>query len=1068
MEKIKLEALLLDRSIRERDAFRQWEYNYTQLDVYASPEPNAYDRQYQPKGTGIYLRFILPRELRTKAEGEGDFPFIPNRWLITRVAEGRGGAERKTVSWVLESDCPVSPEMRDSPELLKQAAHASQYIVSSSVLDEWKERGGDYRSRPRIFGKAGGNGGAVVKMGMRFPAGEWKERSKAPLVVRSCAPGNPMFSAYTPHNGNILSMYDSLEDVREGTVSYAVCGWYSTGRPDRYYAGNIAGIPWSAEGVETGSYQDPLKRLETDPSLKVVVGESVFDALCAYTRSALAPEMSAEEWHNTEVQIAALQRHLAEELNAADGVIRISNAAFENRFIAQSSGRAYKITAAADAPAELEPGEQELLHRLGEFEKSVQTLKKLRQRVLELWWKRGHWEKMPVKSVAAETADFDAALDAGRSGSPMWALARQYRLVREQYREIFLKDLRLPEGHTLQTVPAARFWRKKNPVVLIEGVEASADMELNGEKERYSLSEESAGVELPSWSGSLPEMVARLYQDQLWILRQGKGDPWEQPWRPMILEWRAACENHASWEHIQKNWRFDGTAYQPRMQGGSGEKWTYGGIAMLNQANTAYTADALREQLPLLPEAQRERLRPLLDKLSGRKLLGQELTGFRELMAQQDYRSFRQPYLERVPGCDELLEELLGFSGEDARFMELTGGGADHVPYMQGENIPDFCEFQAGIGHICDLSLYDAFGRVLHIICSEARSGLKRDQDFSLAVSEHMQIPNKRDHFYIPPSLSQAARLMMRFPTEDGGNPVAGFFVPSMLDGSIYVYRKDGAYMGELSVRVDGSGTRRVCFLEQEGWPPADERLKKIVEGIASCGADTERFAGLLDRLDKTFWMMDPPENAAGSRVRMIGRPLAAVEVDFWIEPEMEWRHDIGWGDTGQDVPPPDIFRHGAVPLRLGDAQVRKNGVSGYFIKDKYESFHSVNSPDFIQVPFGEERKAGVIVLAEPNGLISGYTGIFPMKEITIPEEYTAKAMKAMLPGFRVSAYLTAMDADGVRMPAIEVEGGELRWVESADGQEAVIPVRTADDSLVLNGMELSVREGFLQMAPKK
>lgn len=1066
MERIKLEALLLDRNILERDAFRQWEYNYTQLNFYTSPEPNAYDRQYQPKGTGIYLRFILPRELRTRAEGETDFPFIPNRWLITRVVEGGVGAERETVSWVLESDCPVSPAMKDVPELLKQASHASQYIVPSGVLDEWKENGGNYRSQPRIFGKT--DGGAVVKMGIRFPAGEWKERSKAPLVVRSCAPGNPMFSAYTPHNSNILSVYDALEDVREGTVSYTVCGWYSAGEPDRYYAGNITGIPWSAAGVETSSYQDPLKRLETDPSLKAVAGESVFDALCAYTRSELAAGMPEEEWHNMEVQMTALQRHMAEDLKTVDGVIRISNAAFENQFIAQSSGRKYRITAAADTPAELEPGEQDLLQRLDEFEENVQTLKKLRQRVLELWWKRGHLEKMPVKSVAVETADFDAALDAGRDGSLMSALVRQYRLVREQYREIFLKDWHLPEGHTLKTVPAARYWRKKNPVVLIEGVDASADMELNWEKDRYSPSDESAGVELPSWSGNLPETIARLYQDQLWTLQQGKGEVWEQPWHPMFLEWRVACENHSSWEHIRKNWQFDGTAYQPQMQGPPGEKWTYGGIAILNQANTVYTADVLREQLQMLPDGQREQLRPVLDKLSGKRLLGQELTGFRELMAQQDYRSFRQPYRERVSGCDETLDELLGFSGEDARFMELTGGGADYVPYMQGENIPDFCEFQAGIGHICDLSLYDAFGRVLHIICSEARSGLKRDQDFSLIVSEHMQIPNKKNLFYIPPSLSQAARLMMHFPTENGRNPVAGFFVPSMLDGSIHVYRRDGAYGGEISVRADGSGIRRVCFLEQTGQALVDGILKKIVEGITSYGTDTVRFADLLDSLDKTFWMMNPLGSAASSRVRMIGRPLAVVELDLWIEPEKEWRHDIGWSDTGQDIPPSDIFRQGTIPLRLGDAQVRRNGVSGYFIKDKYDIFHSVNSPDFIQIPFGEERKAGVIVLAEPSGFISGYTGIFPMKEITIPEEYTAKAMKTMLPGFRVSAYLTAMDADSIRMPNIEIEGGDLRWVECAEGQKAVIPVRTADDSMVLNGMELSVRDGFLQMVPKK
>ena len=117
IEQIGVEALMVDETIQRRDAFRRWKYEYTALNSFSSPEATAFSGQLQGKEKGIYLRFILPRRLRTKEESEPDFPYIPNRWLITRIVNIDGKKEPIYTSWVLESDCPESDEMNNNPDM---------------------------------------------------------------------------------------------------------------------------------------------------------------------------------------------------------------------------------------------------------------------------------------------------------------------------------------------------------------------------------------------------------------------------------------------------------------------------------------------------------------------------------------------------------------------------------------------------------------------------------------------------------------------------------------------------------------------------------------------------------------------------------------------------------------------------------------------------------------------------------------------------------------------------------------------------------------------------------------
>ena len=84
-----VEALMVDNIVKG-NSFRRWNYSYSSLEKFCSPEPQAFQNEQTSTKTGIHLRWILPRRLREQQE-DGSFLPIPNRWLITRGLEKGNG-----------------------------------------------------------------------------------------------------------------------------------------------------------------------------------------------------------------------------------------------------------------------------------------------------------------------------------------------------------------------------------------------------------------------------------------------------------------------------------------------------------------------------------------------------------------------------------------------------------------------------------------------------------------------------------------------------------------------------------------------------------------------------------------------------------------------------------------------------------------------------------------------------------------------------------------------------------------------------------------------------------------
>lgn len=1098
MERMGVEALLVDDVIQKRDAFRNWKYNYFALNEFATPEAAAFGGQMEGKEKGIYMRFILPRSLRTKTE-QGDFPLIPNRFLITRLAESEQDGKTSETFWVLEGDCPNSRKMKDqagTPQWVKKsAACASEYLIPEAVAEAWKKTKDPYRMDPILTKASKGTGGYSVRLGLRFPAEEWEEKAPDVMFLRSCAPGNPMFSGYTGHNSNILSVYDDLEGVGDGKISYLVVGWYSDPSVGRYYGGQVRGIPWRLSGTGAGEYEDQLKGVAEHGNIRTAVGESPQDALRACLGKHYGKSMGQEELTELEWEVAAIQQHQKDMLARPGGIRELSDTIYKEGFESAGGGTRYRIVSGQETDPVLTEAEEKLLEQLNGFEKDLEKLQSMRQRCMELWWKRGRLKSLDDESISVKWEDFNEALDYGKPESLLRRTADLYERLRLLYHDMpvegkydgdeaniinyqrYGEEHGVEKGHLLQAIPNPRYWRSRNPYLLIKGVEMPKDMETGYEAEFIVPAGADRIPSLPGWSQRLPEDAVLLYGTLEKEYEEGPCNRWFQPWQPMFAEWRIGYEPHEQWENGLTEWQFQGSTYLPDFKTALKENKYYGGISMLDSGQNRVGMECFKDDEA--SEDEDAKLQMVKAEILSWKLLSQEFTNLNDMMAQRDYRVFRRPCRTQVEGCPFSLEEILGFEDSEAAFFHKAGGTVNCVPYIRGELVPEFHVFRCGVGHVSDLMLYDAFGRTLNIISSEPRSGLSLDENYQLIVPRSMKVLNEEvpNRFLLRPALLQYGRLVIRFFKQQRKNPVEGFLILNYLGNSLLVYQPDGILAGELALRVDQTGNPKTCFLPVPGskvrepgdLPEELEGLKRFLEGMVDIGKDAGAFEKFLSLLDRSLWTMDSPGGEKDSVSVMAGRALALVNTELFVEPKGDFRRDIGWSDRGADMKLPEIYAKGTTPVRLGETQIRRDGVAGFFEEGDYSRFHSVlHEEDYVSVPFGEERRVAVTLLMDPYGTVHGYSGLFPPKEIDLPRRYTEEALKRMEAMFRVGPFLTEMTEQGIKIPRMLLRNGEWMWLERREQEWDVYPTEYVDQAAGLWAQAPAVREGILKYAWSK
>ena len=976
---MKLQAMVLDDQIAGRDAVRNWVFDYQNLDEFRSPEQEPLGNNINRKERGVWLRWILPESLRSEQE-EGRFPTIPNRFLITRVSGKTGSVH----SVVLETDCPLSENM-DDETYDKILPYTTVYMIGEKDKEMLCTSTDPYRNKG-YFRKMQGRDGYYVNLGVPFAAEDWEERDNGEPFLTACAPGNPDFTGYIRFHSNILAYFDDLSDCAEDCFHYSVIGWYSSGENSHcYYSGQVFSVKWRKEGYPISDDQDPygdvLHQIRRTGKINVAMGENSQDAFRSWmlTKIIHGKAISEEEENVLQWVLAAFLSGDVGKFKGEDGGWQLKDQLQKDRFEAYYGGT----------------------EETKELDKEIEILHSLQEELQTVWWKKGYLDCYTKLATPDIMEILKRELDDQSSESLLTRVAQHSAKVRalcEKYKDRQDYEKARQQG---------RYWKGRNPYLLVSGVETPEDMDESEEKVRSGEDLCRDEAQEPKVKGTLPDGVTQLYQEAFFIIScvypdesshsngPTKGtlpdypmEPWHQPWKPAFMEWRICYEDLDAFQ-------FDGFEYEPPSPGKEDPERQSGYTGRV--ALDAHKKQAFLEQLgymdTLLSEQQLKEIRETVGQW---KLLGQEMSGFMEQMGQRDCRAFIQPE-------DRMMSELLGYTSEDMTFFERTGSGVEGIPCIKNNVIPEYRFLRKGKGYLKDLILYDAFGRTLEVISSGEQQGIHSSDRFPV-------IGTRENHaFMMRPSLLQPCRLKTDLETA-GETVFLGFVIPNYLTHSLLVYDSQGQELGELLVVVAEQKERRVYF-QQKTAQVEDELILPFVDAMQE--KTEEEFYLFLDAMESSFWTMEAAGNDRDQRRALLaGRPLAISKLHICLERYGLPKKDCGWKGGGETQYANQVF-----PVRIGNPSMREDGLTGYFQEGDFSVFYSTARPElenkfvkeigredvpYPMVGFQEENPQLLWIFYDPLLAVHIYTGILPVKRIRQDRETVLKILKEMTISLRV------------------------------------------------------------------
>ena len=497
--------------------FRRWFMNYNVPRYFLSPEADPFssnqnDFQFtggQPnaESQGVYLQWMLPEALRhgyQNEEGAAEFPLVPNRWLVIRYLFDASGQQTETATaWLIESDAI-------------NAADGSAFIDPSVPLTA------NTQTYAPIYKQA------LVGHKISLAEQSWQESNSA-MFLQAVAPGNTMFATYQPHVQNIFSLHDDLtsQDIRQGTLSYLVVGWYSDSAQDplnklqaagKSFAEAMGELQWFVEGndtdtADTSLYQGRVLGVNWDkagplpPSAKpdvrptVAIGNTSIDAFVAWlevnqpTLQQAFPDADPQ-W------LEALQYNLQEVYDQPDSAAALDQRIHEAWFSAAPGGTQWDLvseTISIDEalPPPLNSDEKRWLDTLNQNQQALDgarfQLSALQQQLYEMWWKNGYavgyaslFGRFPYNFTQADFADQLNPANSDSLTSQVHDLIDRIKQLEANvptpgagqsmeeavtaFTQQAMAQNQIQDGRQLKALAKPRFHEATDPVLLISGV----------------------------------------------------------------------------------------------------------------------------------------------------------------------------------------------------------------------------------------------------------------------------------------------------------------------------------------------------------------------------------------------------------------------------------------------------------------------------------------------------------------------------------------------------------------------------------------------------------------------
>lgn len=581
---------------------------------------------------------------------------------------------------------------------------------------------------------------------------------------------------------------------------------------------------------------------------------------------------------------------------------------------------------------------------------------------------------------------------------------------------------------------------------------------------------------------------------------------WIQPWNPLYFEWRVNYYPIGAVDGgSNPNWQFDGTDYHyignpPN----NPTPFNVAGRSIMTSQVTGVFQQRLQSYLDANPDIDPEALAQKL-KLDNWDFLAQSFSGFNLALAQTLNAN------NRLDTTTTIVSTKYNVPSQQVQVRQLVGNQTETLP-MNVSN-PDLQPFQGmrrGQAYVMQMIIYDAFGQALDVVTTS--SGLKSSDNFHPILGPELTpdkpiVPhNPWRLFQLPPRMIQPARLSFRLvdagdptkyvDTSLDANPVAGWILANHLENGLSIYDNAGVSLGILRLTVGTDGNKVI------GWQPAPH---SSIQTLAQFQADAPlmwnwfnslrtagpaAFQDFLEAIDATLWSIDPLGSRNDQNLSvLVGRPLALTRATLQFQLNGSPMRDQTWPKTFDTSVP--AYTQEQFQIRLGEQELRQDGLIGYYLDQDYTSFHNVHPTSgssnyldpiqqgsYISMPFDGVTTKDVMLLLDPRAAVHAMTGLFPVLSLSLPSQFVDPVLASLEISFHVAPFLTEIVANpdatsnianAILIPTPAEQNGtwswwELgapltdnpTWVELGLKQETGVAEITTTDKYL--------RDGFLQL----
>ena len=486
------------------------------------------------------------------------------------------------------------------------------------------------------------------------------------------------------------------------------------------------------------------------------------------------------------------------------------------------------------------------------------------------------------------------------------------------------------------------------------------------------------------------------------------------------------------------------------------------------------------------------------EKLQNVNCLAQTLSGFNDAL--MTYDRVMQLHIEDTMASSDF---DLQFETDIKKLMTDTDwvNSLLRMPTVR----KDFNPIRSGAMNVVGLRIIDTFGR-FKVVQELGGSDTTAANLTEVTTTELMATSQGSDYqVLLPPRLTQPARFNFRWLSARQGQqetndhpattPICGWVLPNNLDNSLMVYDHQGSPVGFFdrnAVWKAIPGSPKEIPIRQIG----NFYLRQLVQFLKDQGAGF--LAQFLTTINSSLETIDPEGFAEHqSMALLMGRPIALVRASVNLElkdlPAVNQSRDALKidADDAHNERVNDGFTKVKFPIRIGEYQQYNDGLIGYWIENEDRTYQgsnfyapqscyinhnqiktlfdnatdtTPNTPVNLEQTLEPSSAQTLAMLVDPRGKINATCGILPNKQIQIPPEQYAEALRTIEVTFLTAPILSDQTKLNVSLP--EVDGYTWTWLsKEGDTWSETSEIGTFNPKAAFTTKQ-KINEGWLNLNP--